>query len=374
MAHAYLTERQMPRTFWFYAITHAARMMNAIPGKIHGRLASPFLLVHGVGHNERTWVPIFSLCYFHHEKDGEKEHSKHQAHTMDGIFVGHSTILNALLVYNPCNKQYYKPSSYRIDSYCLPGSIYRNIKCDGGLFCTLICNNNFPMEEKYSTRTWVECLNPSTKMLLAGTVMDNPLPDDLLLDGASSHTILFDNCTTMSITPLEMAAIITKPPVDISPSNSQDSLLPQFLCLNSKIIYEQDGQYHKGYLGIKDGVHGFVFKSHVNKRKEDWDVSLPNLPTTWVDMCIKGILIPGHVPHTFLQSSASPQQSKFDPVTLLVSTMNLHWECPLTLLWALADVHPNCTFWLQSYYEEKARNQKSWDIYENQPWKILGAL
>ena len=63
MAWAYLTEKQMPRLFWFYAIIHAARMMNAIPGKIHGRLVSPFLLVHGVGHDERTWIPLFSLCY-----------------------------------------------------------------------------------------------------------------------------------------------------------------------------------------------------------------------------------------------------------------------------------------------------------------------
>ncbi len=46
MAHAYLTEKQMPQTFWFFATTHAARMMNAIPHKVHGHLASPFLLVH----------------------------------------------------------------------------------------------------------------------------------------------------------------------------------------------------------------------------------------------------------------------------------------------------------------------------------------
>jgi hypothetical protein len=54
MACAYLTEKQMPRTFWFYAITHATRMINAIPGKLHGHLASPLLLVHGVGHNKCT--------------------------------------------------------------------------------------------------------------------------------------------------------------------------------------------------------------------------------------------------------------------------------------------------------------------------------
>ncbi len=70
MAKASLTEKQMPCQFWFYAIVHAACMMNAIPGKICGRLASPFLLVHGIGHDPCTWVPIFSLCYFHHKKDG----------------------------------------------------------------------------------------------------------------------------------------------------------------------------------------------------------------------------------------------------------------------------------------------------------------
>ncbi len=174
--------------------------------------------------------------------------------------------------------------------------------------------------------------------------MDIPFPDDLLLDGAPSYTILHDNGTAMSIPLPEMATIIPKPPVDISPSNSQDSLLPPFLCLNSKITYKHDEQYHKGYLGIKDGIHWFVFKSHVDKRKEDWGVSLPNLPTTWVDMCVEGNLIPGHVPHTFLWSSASPQQSTFDPVALLVSIVNLHWECPPTLLWALADSHCDCKF------------------------------
>ncbi len=77
MARAYLTEKQMPRAIWFYAVVHSAQMMNAIPGKIHGRIASPFLLVHGVGHDERTWIPLFSLRYFHHEKDGDLKCSKH---------------------------------------------------------------------------------------------------------------------------------------------------------------------------------------------------------------------------------------------------------------------------------------------------------
>ncbi len=101
MGCAYLTEKQMPWWYWLHAITHAAHMMNAIPGKHSGHLASPFPLVHGVGHDEHTWIPLFSVCYFHHVRDGNQKQSKHQAHTMDGIVIGCSPTSNALLVYNP---------------------------------------------------------------------------------------------------------------------------------------------------------------------------------------------------------------------------------------------------------------------------------
>jgi len=149
MAWACLTEKQMPRSYWFFAITHAALVMNAIPGRVDGGLVSPFLLVHGVGHNKHTWIPLFSLCYFHHTKDGDLSCSKHQAHTMDGIIIGCSPKSNALLVYDACTKQFYEPDSYRIDSYRLPSSIYSDIKYDGGLFCSLLCDDNPSFEEKY---------------------------------------------------------------------------------------------------------------------------------------------------------------------------------------------------------------------------------
>jgi hypothetical protein len=120
MAQAYLIKKQMPRTFLFYVVVHLAWMMNAIPGTIFSHVALPFLLIHGVGHDEQTWIPLFSICYFHNEKDSNQQRSQHQAHTMDGIVIGLSTTSNALLVYNPRNRQYYKPDSYQINPYCLP--------------------------------------------------------------------------------------------------------------------------------------------------------------------------------------------------------------------------------------------------------------
>jgi hypothetical protein len=59
------------------------------------------------------------------------------------------------------------------------------------------------------------------------------------------------------------------------------------------------------------------------------------------------------MPHILLCSSASPQQSTFDPIALFITAVNLHCEHPPTLLRALADSHPDCEVWLQSYYEEK---------------------
>jgi hypothetical protein len=93
--------------------------------------------------------------------------------------------------------------------------------------------------------------------------MDIPFSIDVSDDSKAfmdrPYTVLFDNGTSASIPLSEMAAIIPKPPVDIHVTDSQDSLLPPFLCLNSKITYKHDGQNHKGYLGKQNGVYRFIF-------------------------------------------------------------------------------------------------------------------
>jgi hypothetical protein len=163
--------------------------------------------------------------------------------------------------------------------------------------------------------------------------MDIPFSVDISApDTDLSYTIFFDNGTTSLVPLSEMADVILSPPVrDINDVDS-NSLLPPFLQLNSKITNEHDGQYHKGFLGIRDGIYRFMFKSHVNKRKEDWGVPLPNLPQTWVDLCVEGVLVLGHVAHSFLCQPSSSTPSTFDPVASFVSAVNLHRDCPPMLL------------------------------------------
>jgi hypothetical protein len=271
---------------------------------------------------------------------------------MDRIVVGRSPTSNALLVCNPHNKQYYKPDTYQLDSYRLPTSVYPDVKYDGGLFCSLLCDGNPLMKEKYPPSTRVERMDPSTNILVAGTVMDIPISHDTLETSAKpSYTVLFDNGTTLSIPLSEMAGIIPSPPVRDEPTAGSSNLLPPFLQLNSKITYEHDGHFHKGFLGIRNGIYQFIYKSHVNKHKEDWGINLPNLPQTWVDLCIESILLPGHVAHSFLRDPSSPTHSTFDPVVSFVSAVNLHWDCPPSLHKALVASHPDHEVWLQTNYE-----------------------
>ena len=89
----------------------------------------------------------------------------------------HNLASNVLLVYNPRTK-YYKPDSYRLDPYRLPSSVYPSLTYNGGLFYSLYRDANPLMEETYPPGTRVECIDPSSQMLLAGTVIDIPLHSD----------------------------------------------------------------------------------------------------------------------------------------------------------------------------------------------------
>jgi hypothetical protein len=79
---------------------------------------------------------------------------------MDGIAIGCSATLNAMLVYIPQTKQYYEPNSDRLDPYRLPSLVYPTLKYDGGLFCSLYRDKNVPTEEIYPLGTWVEQIDP----------------------------------------------------------------------------------------------------------------------------------------------------------------------------------------------------------------------
>jgi hypothetical protein len=184
--------------------------------------------------------------------------------------------------YNPWTKRYYKPNSYCLDPYPLPSSVYPSLKYDGGLFCSLLCGENVPVEELYPPGTRVKRMDPATIMLLVGKVMDIPL--STAPSGSTLYQVLLNNGASASIQLAEMVSLIPAPPLPASSptnssSNGSSSLLTPFLSINSWITYKHKGAYHNSFLTQKPcGMYQFSFKTYVKKKSEDWGVDLPNLP------------------------------------------------------------------------------------------------
>ena len=164
------------------------------------------MLAHGTRHDNRTWLPLFSICYFHHEKDSDASRLKSQAHTMDGILLGRSPTSNAILVYNPRNQKYYEPDSYKINPYRVPSSVYPTIKYDGGIFVSLHRDNNPAISKPYSPGTRVLAVDSSSGQSLDGTVMDIPFNPKL----SPQYLVIFDDGTSRAVSSTDMPTLIPK--------------------------------------------------------------------------------------------------------------------------------------------------------------------
>ena len=70
-----MTEKQMPRDYWFHAIQHSCQMTNQIPAKVDRKLTTPFELVHYVAPDTRIYFPLLSVTYFYKDSDNDKDHS-----------------------------------------------------------------------------------------------------------------------------------------------------------------------------------------------------------------------------------------------------------------------------------------------------------
>ena len=197
----------------------------------------------------------------------------------------------------------------------------------------LHCGDTPSISKPYPPGTRVEEPNSSNDDIpRSGTVVDIPMDPSI----SPQYLVQFDDGTTKSFPASKMASLIPKP--RNSPFDSSH-LLPPFLRLNSKITFEHEGRYHKGYLSkAPDGPYCFSYKSHINKKLPNWTVPLPSLTTNWQDLCMEGTLLPGHSLGSFLRD----QSASF------VSAASLLQECPRSLLCAVAPTRPDPNVWLAS--------------------------
>ena len=206
MARSFIIEKQVGREFWFFAIKHAAHMLNQVAGRLGRKLTSPFELVYGEKPDAMTWFELFSVGYFPVERKSGKSASVSQAQTMDdGIAVGRDDQSNTVLFYNPITKKYYSPPIFKLDQSHLPVMLYpHHIRFDEGFVCGPLCNRTDLIAEPFPPGTRVFVTNGDDK--IKGTIQNvpillSPFIDSTVVssaDGSSTqttYTILLDDGT-----------------------------------------------------------------------------------------------------------------------------------------------------------------------------------
>ena len=145
-----MTEKKMPRDYWFHAIQQSCRMTNQISAKVDVKLTTLFKIFHHVAPDTRTWIPLLSIAYFYKYLDNNKDRTTFQSKSMIGIAVGRSTKTNALSIYNHTTKQYYEPYTYTFYPYHLPCTkLPSHIHYDRGLHADLYHHSHKNTPELY---------------------------------------------------------------------------------------------------------------------------------------------------------------------------------------------------------------------------------
>eukprot|EP00956_Cyclotella_meneghiniana_P030923 scaffold79637_cov24-Cyclotella_meneghiniana.AAC.1 len=376
MARAYITEKQVSREFWFFAVRHAAIMINQVPGRLGRRLTTPFELVHGTKPDSSTWFELFSVGYFDHKTEGSASKSNTEAQTLAGIAVGRDEQSNTIKFYNPLTKSYYSPPAFKLDEGRLPASHFPNrITFDGGLVCGLRSNNTDPAPEPFPPGTRVNVLiNGESKR---GTIQNIPLPPSPALDASaiitpsgdieteatSVYTVLLDDNTTHELTYQDLLSPCPDlPAVDPAAASTVWSGIPsRYLHQDAKITLEHDGTYHKGYLNYsQESGFEFIVRRNLRSKKVDFRVPLPNFSRNWTTMLAEETLLFGH---TTVSSYLRPGSYNNAPSANHVSAKNLINPCPPSLAKALHPSNPDRHVWLESYKEEKGGLERL-DVYE----------
>ena len=185
MAQAIITEKQFGQEFWYFAVRHAAMMVNKVLSRLGHKLTTPFELVHNSKPDFKTWIELFYVGYFNHDTDTADSHFKLQTHTLDGIFVVQYSSSNSIVFYNPITFSYYYPTDFSIDKSRLPITNFPNsLIFDGGLTFGQLINKTDPIYEPFSLGTRVSIHH--NDIPTCDTIKNIPIPVSPILRTAAS--------------------------------------------------------------------------------------------------------------------------------------------------------------------------------------------
>lgn len=350
MGRAFITDMQMPRTFWYWALRQSTQVLNYIPCTVEGISTTPHELVYGVKPDLRVLFRMFSTGYFRHLRDGVHNRSGiSDSKSMQGIALGRCRKSDGMIFYCPHNKQLYTSSDYKLDEGRHTPNTF-NLQYDGGIFVGLY-NHGSPNSSVEPFPEGTSVLFPlqshcdqNQTIQMRGTVISVPIPSNhsqlLMSDTDASPYVLRLVDGSIHKVSLDFLASI----VDSPSSTSNKIRFPTWLGNSQKVMYLKDGVYVKGHMEWDIDNSIWRFSQRRRNGTELFGVTLPNFCLSFQRYIDDGTLLPGwHGGKNFYLAGLSSHVSATDLKCLIP---------PGSVNKALYSRNPDRQIWYDSYKEE----------------------
>jgi hypothetical protein len=134
MARNWLASAELPPTYWFYAVCHAAEVCNYFPITLEDKsFITPFESVHATKPDLRVLFKPFALAAVRRERVGNDTLGKFDPQSIPMITLGRCPNSNGLLFYNPVNCTFVSSIDYTFIPHVTSGSKF-GIQYHPGMF------------------------------------------------------------------------------------------------------------------------------------------------------------------------------------------------------------------------------------------------
>ena len=267
MARSFLSNKKMPRIYWWWAICHSSQILNYFLCTVNGYNTSPLELVFGVKPDYGTLFPLFALTYFKHMRYGQRARDGVEAKVLQSILLSRAENSDLYLLFSPFTQEFYVSGDCKIDSGNCTASAF-NLKDDGGIFIGLYDSSHVSNEtEPYPPGTNI-IYSQDDGSQIHGTVTSAPLPDTgKAFPTSSSSTVKYSvklrNGDTVLLT-AESIDILMQARYDKSQSS-----LPKWLHNDAKIMLFHKHSYLKGWLSYNKSNDDPGWEFQIRKRNGD---------------------------------------------------------------------------------------------------------
>jgi hypothetical protein len=259
MARNWLASAELPSTFWFYAVCHAAEVCNYFPTTLeNGEISTPFELAHQTKPDLRVLFKPFALAAVHCERHGDITLKKFEYQSVPMIAIGRCPISNGLQFYNPANSTFVSSIDYTFQPHVASGSRF-GFRYQPGAFIYRLEESNsiFAPKFRLDSNVYVHTHSPPHLATVIG-IPSYTNPD--------VYTVKFQDGTIAEYT--ESSNILELAP-ELSGFQKSPSLLPDWVqggCTATLFLHD----IMVNYMNRVMILGCFVLATNLNHQKEKY--------------------------------------------------------------------------------------------------------